>query len=84
MKTLKSENQKHLSTNKQNFSEQTMAATANAQLLFINTQAEAQLSFLPTFSNIFKDNYFTPHNGFRKSSITKLELHGQMNKQSCM
>ena len=34
------------------------AAAANAQQLFINAQAAAQLAVLPTFSNIFKDDNF--------------------------
>ena len=36
-----------------------MAQAANAQL-FINAQAAAQLAVLPTFSNVFEDDNFTP------------------------
>ena len=37
----------------------------NAQL-FINAQAAAQLAVLPTFSNIFKDDNFTPTQWLQK------------------
>ena len=36
------------------------AAAAKAQQLFINAQAAVQLAVLPTFSNVFKDDNFTP------------------------
>ena len=35
------------------------AAAPDAQQLFLNAQAAAQLAVLPTFSNVFKDNNFT-------------------------
>ena len=56
----------------------------NAQQLFINAQAAAQLAVLPTFSKVFKDNKFTPMQKLQKFIITKLEQHGQMSKQSPM
>ena len=34
------------------------AAVPDAQQLFLNAQAAAQLAVLPTFSNIFKDDNF--------------------------
>ena len=37
----------------------------NAQL-FLNAQAAAQLAVLPTFSNIFKDDNFTPTQWLQK------------------
>ena len=37
-----------------------MAAATNAQQLFINAQAAAQLAVLPTFLNAFKFDNFTP------------------------
>ena len=36
-----------------------MDQAANAQL-FINAQAAAQLAVLPTFSNVYQDDNFTP------------------------
>ena len=42
------------------------AAVANAQQLFINAQAGAQLAVLPTFSNVFKDENFTPTQWLQK------------------
>ena len=35
------------------------AAAPDAQQLFLNAQAAAQLAVLPTFSNVFKDDNFT-------------------------
>ena len=40
-----------------------MAAAANSQI-FINAQAAAQLAMLPTFSNVFEDDNFTPTQWF--------------------
>ena len=37
-----------------------MAAAANAQQLFFKAQAAAQLTALPTFSNIFNNDNYTP------------------------
>ena len=42
------------------------AAAANAQQLFINAQAAAQLAVLLTFSNVFKDDNFTPTQWLQK------------------
>ena len=42
------------------------AAAPDAQQLFLNAQAAAQLAVLPTFSNVLKDDNFTAENGFKK------------------
>ena len=34
-------------------------AAPDAQQLFLNAQAAAQLAVLPTFSNVYKDDNFT-------------------------
>ena len=58
-------------------------AAPDAQQLFLNAQAAAQLAVLPTFSNVYKDDNFTAtHILNAKILAFKIQLFGSLSTKN--